>query len=88
MALLFIILMMACGRMGYVVFSLSVSMNMGPNKGKYIVTPVITEVLYNLMEQSSSWKVARCTAIQEFPTFYGTLRYISLFIRVIHWPLS
>jgi hypothetical protein len=40
------------------------------------------------MKLSPSWEAANCAATQEFPAFYGTQRFITMFIRVLHWSLS
>jgi hypothetical protein len=34
------------------------------------------------------WEVANCSAAQELPKFYGTPRYIIVFTRALHWPIS
>jgi hypothetical protein len=38
------------------------------------------------MEQRPSWE-ANSKAVKEFPTFYGTRRFITVFTRTRHWSL-
>jgi hypothetical protein len=45
-------------------------------------------VITNFMELSPSREAASCAATQDFPAFYGTLRFITVFIRALHRSLS
>jgi hypothetical protein len=40
------------------------------------------------MELSPSSEAASCAATQEFPNFYGTRRFITVFTRALQWSLS
>jgi hypothetical protein len=40
------------------------------------------------MELSPSWEAANCAASKNFPAFYGTQRFITVFTRALHWSLS
>jgi hypothetical protein len=40
------------------------------------------------MELSPSWEAANCAATKNFPAFYGTWRFITMFTRALHWSLS
>jgi hypothetical protein len=40
---------------------------------------------YLLMELSPSGEAANSAATQEFPSIYGTRRFITMFTRALHW---
>jgi hypothetical protein len=40
------------------------------------------------MELSPSSEVNSCTATREFPTSYGTRKFITMFTRALNWSLS
>jgi hypothetical protein len=40
---------------------------------------------YSLMELSPSGGAANSAATQEFPSIYGTRRFITVFTRALHW---
>jgi hypothetical protein len=40
------------------------------------------------MELSPSWEAASCTSLKNFPIFYGTQKFITVFTRALHWSLS
>jgi hypothetical protein len=42
----------------------------------------------NSTHLSPSWEAASRSATQEFPTFYGTRMFITVFTRALHWSLS
>jgi hypothetical protein len=44
--------------------------------------------IINFMELSPSWEVASAQLLKNFPVFYGTRRFITVFTRALHWPLS
>jgi hypothetical protein len=39
------------------------------------------------MELSPSWEAVNCV-LRNFPAFYGTWRFITVFTKVLHWSLS
>jgi hypothetical protein len=40
------------------------------------------------MELSPSEKLAIVQLLKNFPTFYGTQRFITVFTRAFHWSLT
>jgi hypothetical protein len=55
-----------------------------PSKSEYLfkvyVMMLSVTQIHSLMELSPSWEVANCAATQNFPAFYGTRRFITVFI--------
>jgi hypothetical protein len=44
---------------------------------------------FSLLDLSPSWGAASCAAkLKNFPEFYGTRRFITVFTRALHWSLS
>jgi hypothetical protein len=51
--------------------------------------PSLTHSLtHSLMELSPSWEATNCEATKNFPAFYGTRRFITVFTIALHWFLS
>jgi hypothetical protein len=42
----------------------------------------------NFMELSPSWEPPVVQLLKNFPEFYGTRRFITIFTRALHWSLS
>jgi hypothetical protein len=56
---------------------------------QFLVMILLTYLLtYLLMELSPSREAANCAATQNFPTFYGTRRFITALTRALYWSLS
>jgi hypothetical protein len=53
-----------------------------------IIEQCTTSYRSNCMEQSPSWEANSHSASQEISAFHGTWRFITVFIRARHWPLS
>jgi hypothetical protein len=45
-------------------------------------------VTHSFMELSTSWEAASCALSENFPALYGTLKFITVFTRALHWSLS
>jgi len=51
----------------------------------------ISEDMYcriTFLEQNTFWETDSHSLVKKFPAFYGTRRYITVFIRICHWSLS
>jgi hypothetical protein len=45
-------------------------------------------IIFNFMELSPLEKPPVVQLLKNFPPFYGTQRFITMFTRVLQWPLS
>jgi hypothetical protein len=45
-------------------------------------------ITHSLMQLSLSWEAVNCATTQEFPAFYGTQRFITVFTRALQWSRS
>jgi hypothetical protein len=53
-----------------------------------LLSTLLSTNLSNSMEQSSSREANSHSASQKFPDFYGTRKFIMVFTRSRHWPVS
>jgi hypothetical protein len=58
-------------------------LHLTPHDYKYLLFKIT-----NFMELSPSRKAPVTQILKNFPTFYGTRRFITAFTRAIHWSLS